>query len=164
MAKKACPICAKGTKMVTKRVLLRGKYNPTGKLPFTVPADKEAVENNASDVPGYAETFDYVYTNAVGDDYALGYGLSYVGATYLIEEIDRLEEEGQFANHGAARSLQAQLAPVAKFETQNNAEKVVKHVKKFTRKLEQQYEKGKISETAYEELRVRAAELLERWE
>ena len=144
--------------------IIRGNFNPTGKLPFTVPADKEAVENNASDVPGYAETFDYVYTNAVGDDYALGYGLSYVSASYLIEKIDRLEEEGQFANHGAARSLQAQLNSAAKFEAKNDAEKVVKHVKQFTKKLEQQYGKGKISASAYEELRVGAAELLELWE
>jgi ribosomal protein L28 len=26
-----CPICHKGTRMVTSRVLLRGHYNPTGK-------------------------------------------------------------------------------------------------------------------------------------
>lgn len=26
-----CPICHKGSRMVTSRVLLRGHYNPTGK-------------------------------------------------------------------------------------------------------------------------------------
>ena len=26
-----CPICKKGSRMVTSRVLLRGNYNPTGK-------------------------------------------------------------------------------------------------------------------------------------
>ncbi|MEH7235441.1 glycoside hydrolase family 3 protein [Bacillus sp. JJ1562] len=57
--------------------VIRGKFNPTGKMPYTVPANKEAAEKNASDVPGYAETFDYAYTNAVGDDYDLGFGLSY---------------------------------------------------------------------------------------
>ena len=51
--------------------IIRGNYNPTGKLPFTVPADLEAVENNASDVPGYAETFDYAYTNILGDDFTI---------------------------------------------------------------------------------------------
>lgn len=54
-----------------------GNYNPTGKLPFTIPADLEAVQENASDVPGYAENFDYVYTNKVGDKYSFGFGLSY---------------------------------------------------------------------------------------
>lgn len=57
--------------------VLRGRFNPTGKLPITIPANQEAVEKNASDVPGYAEKFDYTYTNAVGDDYTFGFGLSY---------------------------------------------------------------------------------------
>lgn len=57
--------------------VVRGRFNPTGGLPVTLPKDQAAVEANASDVPGYAETFDYTYTNAVGDDYTFGFGLSY---------------------------------------------------------------------------------------
>ena len=57
--------------------VIRGRFNPTGKLPITIPASQEAVELNASDVPGYAETFDYTFTNAAGDDYTFGFGLSY---------------------------------------------------------------------------------------
>ncbi|GAA4286904.1 glycoside hydrolase family 3 protein [Georgenia daeguensis] len=56
---------------------VRGEFNPTGQLPVTLPADQAAVEANASDVPGYAETFDYAYTNAAGDTYEFGFGLSY---------------------------------------------------------------------------------------
>ncbi|MCK6210841.1 glycoside hydrolase family 3 C-terminal domain-containing protein [Georgenia sp. EYE_87] len=56
---------------------VRGEFNPTGKLPVTLPADQAAVEANASDVPGYAEAFDYAYTNAAGDTYEFGFGLSY---------------------------------------------------------------------------------------
>ena len=57
--------------------VIRGRFNPTGQLPISIPASQEAVELNASDVPGYAETFDYTYTNAAGDDYGFGFGLSY---------------------------------------------------------------------------------------
>jgi beta-glucosidase len=57
--------------------VLNGTFNPTGKLPLTIPKDKEAVENNASDVPGYDENFDYVYKNAEGNDYVFGFGISY---------------------------------------------------------------------------------------
>lgn len=57
--------------------VLRGEFNPTGGLPLTLPADQAAVEANASDVPGYAENFDYAYTNAVGDEYTFGFGLGY---------------------------------------------------------------------------------------
>lgn len=56
---------------------IRGRFNPTGKLPISLPADQAAVDANAPDVPGYAESFDYSYTNAVGDDYEFGFGLSY---------------------------------------------------------------------------------------
>jgi beta-glucosidase len=57
--------------------VLRGRFNPTGKLPLSLPANQAAVEANAPDVPGYAETFDYSYVNEVGDKYEFGFGLSY---------------------------------------------------------------------------------------
>jgi beta-glucosidase len=35
--------------------VITGKFNPTGKLPFSIPASREAVLNNKADVPGYLE-------------------------------------------------------------------------------------------------------------
>jgi beta-glucosidase len=57
--------------------IVRGRYNPTGKLPITVPANQAAVDRNAPDVPGYAEAFDYAYKNGTKDKYVFGFGLSY---------------------------------------------------------------------------------------
>jgi len=57
--------------------VVRGRFKPAGKLPLTIPADQAAVDKNAPDVPGYAETFDYAYKNAVSDKYVFGFGLSY---------------------------------------------------------------------------------------
>ncbi len=57
--------------------VLYGRFNPTGKLPLTIPKDQDAVEKNASDVPGYNENFDYTYANAEGNKYVFGFGLSY---------------------------------------------------------------------------------------
>lgn len=57
--------------------VVRGRFNPVGRLPLTIPADQAAVDRNAPDVPGYAETFDYAYTNRVKDKYVFGFGLSY---------------------------------------------------------------------------------------
>jgi len=57
--------------------VVRGRFKPAGKLPLTIPADQAAVDKNAPDVPGYAETFDYAYKNRVSDKYVFGFGLTY---------------------------------------------------------------------------------------
>lgn len=57
--------------------VIRGRTNPTGKLPITVPADLDAVLRNAPDVPGYDESPGYAYANEAGDTYDFGFGLSY---------------------------------------------------------------------------------------
>lgn len=57
--------------------LLRGHFGPTGTLPYGVPKNLEAVERNASDVPSYAETFDYVFEDAAGNAYEFGFGLGW---------------------------------------------------------------------------------------
>jgi len=57
--------------------VVRGRFNPAGKLPITVPANQAAVDRNAPDVPGYAEAFDYAYKNSANDKYVFGFGLSY---------------------------------------------------------------------------------------
>lgn len=50
--------------------IVSGKFNPSGKMPFTTPISQKAVDNNKEDVPGYDE----------GPEYALfkfGEGISY---------------------------------------------------------------------------------------
>lgn len=144
--------------------IIRGKYNPTGKMPFTVPADAEAVEKNASDVPGYAETFDYAYTDAVGNKYVLNFGLTYKkSSSDIIEAIDQLADEGAFKNKGTVRSLQAMLNSVGKFEQKGDATKVVQHTEKFLEKLEQYKEKNALTEEAYTQLWDDATALIESW-
>ena len=57
--------------------VIRGKFNPTGKLPFTIPANREALANEKGDVPGFDEAPSYVYQAKSGDRYGYGFGLSY---------------------------------------------------------------------------------------
>ncbi|WP_051633673.1 glycoside hydrolase family 3 protein [Bacillus sp. UNC41MFS5] len=57
--------------------VIRGKFNPTGKLPFTIPANKDAVDNEVGDIPGYVEAPSYTYKNKNGDTYGFDFGLSY---------------------------------------------------------------------------------------
>lgn len=76
-----------GSKMEALIDVIRGNYNPTGKMPFTIPANKEAVANEKGDVPGFAEAPSYVYQAKSGDKYGYGFGLSY--NTKRIEENSR---------------------------------------------------------------------------
>jgi beta-glucosidase len=39
--------------------IVTGKFNPTGKMPFTTPKNMQVVEENKSDVPGYMEGPNY---------------------------------------------------------------------------------------------------------
>lgn len=68
-----------GTKAEAIMDVIRGKFNPTGKLPFALPASMEAVDNEVGDVPSYApeEDASYSYVNKSGDVYKYGFGLSY---------------------------------------------------------------------------------------
>lgn len=50
--------------------IITGKFNPTGKMPITIPVSQEAVERNQSDVPGYLEPEGYAL-------FKFGDGLSY---------------------------------------------------------------------------------------
>jgi beta-glucosidase len=50
--------------------VVTGKYNPTGKMPFSTPSSDEAVTNQKEDVPGYLEGKGYALFNC-------GEGLSY---------------------------------------------------------------------------------------
>ena len=56
--------------------LVRGRFLPSGKLPMSIPMNEAAVDANASDVPGYLESFDYSYKNLVNDRYVFGFGMT----------------------------------------------------------------------------------------
>jgi len=43
--------------------ILTGKFNPTGKMPFSTPVSDSAVENQKEDVPGYLEGEGYSLFN-----------------------------------------------------------------------------------------------------
>ncbi|GFZ87945.1 hypothetical protein GCM10010978_29590 [Compostibacillus humi] len=57
--------------------MIRGRFNPVGRLPITIPASQEAVNNEAGDVPGYDEDPSYPYQDKAGNRYQYNFGLSY---------------------------------------------------------------------------------------
>ncbi|WP_335575863.1 glycoside hydrolase family 3 C-terminal domain-containing protein [Neobacillus vireti] len=66
-----------GVKTEALMDVIRGRFNPTGKLPITIPANQEAVAKNKMDVPGFDEAPSYYYQSKSGDKYGYGFGLSY---------------------------------------------------------------------------------------
>jgi len=68
-----------GTYDVTAQALIdliRGRFQPRGKLVMSLPANQAAIDNHAVDVPGYLEPFNYSYKNVAGDTYIFGFGKS----------------------------------------------------------------------------------------
>ncbi|MFZ4287538.1 glycoside hydrolase family 3 N-terminal domain-containing protein [Variovorax sp. HJSM1_2] len=57
--------------------VIKGNFNPTGRLPMSIPAGQSALTKNASDLPGHYENFAYAYKDAQGSEYKFGFGLSY---------------------------------------------------------------------------------------
>jgi beta-glucosidase len=57
--------------------VIRGRYNPTGKLPFTLPANQEVLDSAPGDIPGYDKGSDYIYKDKDGNEYKFGFGLSF---------------------------------------------------------------------------------------
>jgi beta-glucosidase len=52
--------------------VITGKFNPSGKMPFSTPVSNEAVENNKEDIPGYLEGEGYaLFNNNEGLSYPL---------------------------------------------------------------------------------------------
>ncbi|OCA81439.1 hypothetical protein A8F94_21380 [Bacillus sp. FJAT-27225] len=66
-----------GTKPEALIDVIRGRFNPVGKLPFTMPANQQAVDNEVGDIPGFREDPSYVYRTKNGDEYTYNFGLSY---------------------------------------------------------------------------------------
>jgi beta-glucosidase len=75
----AALIATFGTKAEAIIDVIRGEFNPIGKLPFALPASMSAVDNEVGDVPSFAPEEDpsYSYVNKSGDAYKYGFGLSY---------------------------------------------------------------------------------------
>ncbi|MFT4172464.1 MAG: glycoside hydrolase family 3 N-terminal domain-containing protein [Rhodocyclaceae bacterium] len=57
--------------------VIKGAFNPTGRLPMSIPAGQSALTSNAADLPGHYENFAYAYKDAKGSEYKFGFGLSY---------------------------------------------------------------------------------------
>ena len=84
-------------------------------------------------------------------------------ATDMKTLVERFKEEGEFGSDVAARSLITHLTAVIIYEEKELAEKVDKHMRSFKVLIDDQKEKGLITEKAYNRLNNDANYLIEKW-
>jgi hypothetical protein len=87
-----------------------------------------------------------------------------ISAAGMITSVEQFDEEGAFENDQVVRSLTTHLTAVDQYESQEEAEKVIKHMESFILLLEHMNEDEQISEEAYESLYADAELLIEKWE
>lgn len=78
--------------------------------------------------------------------------------------VSHFHEEGEIGTDDAARSLAVHLTAVGRYEEQDAAEKIVKHMEGFQSLLDYQQENDLISEKAYNILNHDAEFLIEYWQ
>ncbi|WP_408021910.1 MULTISPECIES: FIMAH domain-containing protein [Siminovitchia] len=78
--------------------------------------------------------------------------------------VQQFEKDGEFTNNEAARSLQVHLVSIHHFEQQGKAEKVVQHMKSFYPLLDHYFQKGHMSERAYQTLKSDTDYFIKKWQ
>ncbi|MFA1821421.1 M14 family zinc carboxypeptidase [Virgibacillus oceani] len=85
-----------------------------------------------------------------------------ISAASMITSIEQFDEEGAFENDQVVRSLILHLTAVDQYESQEEAEKVVRHMESFNLLLDHMAEQ--MSEEAYDSLYADAELLIAKWE
>lgn len=95
-------------------------------------------------------------------DYAVRYNAK--NAADLLTLVERFEEDGEFAGSRAARTPKLHLNAVNRFERQEAADKVVKHMQSFKQLLDHQRENALISAEAYDILQKNVNAVMRKWQ
>lgn len=87
-----------------------------------------------------------------------------VSANGIKSLVERFEAEGEFTTDVAARALKTHMIAVDRFERQESAQKIVKHMQGFDVLLEQQKSSEVISGKAYRILKSYSDEMIQKWD
>ena len=85
-------------------------------------------------------------------------------ASSMIRSVESFAEEDAFEDNRAVRSLITHLTAVTRYEENDQAEKIIKHMEGFKQLLNYQKENEAVSEEAYNALYSDAESLIENWE
>lgn len=92
------------------------------------------------------------------------YSIERTTSPQTMEQIlERLELEGEFANHGTARSLTAHLETVIRFEQRGELAAAANHMNRFLKQLDTHKQGNRVSDKAYGILYDYANDLLALW-
>lgn len=89
---------------------------------------------------------------------------TFINASYIKTLVEQFEVDGEFANLGAVRSILAHLDTVVRFEKQEAADRVIKHMQSFNQLLDNHKKEGVISEEAYNTLKTHTDSLIKKWQ
>lgn len=89
---------------------------------------------------------------------------TFINASYIKSLVEQFKKDGGISNYGAARSLQAHLDQVVRFEKREAAERVAEHMQKFNELLGKHKKNRLISENAYNTLKTHAGYLIKKWQ
>jgi len=84
-----------------------------------------------------------------------------INASGIKDLLENFEAEGEFANNGAARSLEAHIDTMIRFEARDANDKVIKHTEKFMKLLDNHHESELISDHAHSILMDNANALID---
>jgi hypothetical protein len=87
-----------------------------------------------------------------------------VTADEIINLVEQFDEEGEFDSDEAVRSLLIHMTAVSQYESQEKAEKVVRHMEGFKVLLDYQLDNDLISDNAFDDLSEHAEALIKKWE
>ncbi|MBY7144679.1 Xaa-Pro dipeptidyl-peptidase [Virgibacillus sp. NKC19-3] len=99
-------------------------------------------------------------------DEALGYdgGTSPESATAMKEIVQYYEDDDALDSSSSARALSLHLTSIERFESQENTEKVIKHLAAFKQLLDHQMDNKWMSEEAYQVLKADTDFLIQKWQ
>src|SRR5699024_6895016 len=80
------------------------------------------------------------------------------------EMVKEFADDGEITSDSTVRKLQMHLTAVERYEAQENADKVVKHMKNFEQLTAHYQKQGNVSDTAYEALSEAVDALIDKWQ
>lgn len=89
--------------------------------------------------------------------------VEHITTSIMLYRLDQFAANGAFANDQALRAINVHLTAIQMFEQTGQAEKIVQHMSAFHTLLDNQLDKGLITEEAYDYLKADTEAMIALW-